>query len=415
MKNVVILLAVLGLMVECSRADEQARIQPILGPVLHGTINVVIANDNGMVVLTDSMITATRRDAHGSLVSAQLSTPGQKLFRIDDESVCSFAGFASADTTPLPDFLNSVSGIMARVPVQLSRFKLPFSQKLDVLEGLFTYYLTGVANLRHSDTGTFELLLAGFDLDGSPKVGRLILGTTSEHNSEFLRSVTLERHVFSIAPQTMGIFLNGKRELAGQILMNPERWKANAAIADFENATQKHEAMTIEQMQALAVALKEETAKQDNEVGGPNQIAVLRNHKVQSLEQPQFPAVVLPPYEFRIFSTFTFDESGAQDKRRRQAIGFDGFAVMVVNTFIHVNQPLDNAYFANNTFRDCALYYGGGRLLFMDSNTITDTDLFLSPTASRDSSVVQDLLKNFKWKSVQVGTLENSTPAIRWR
>ena len=59
--------------------------------VAHGTINIALGNKSGLVVLTDSMVTAM--DATGT---HQLSNPGQKLFKLDDRTVCSVAGFASA-------------------------------------------------------------------------------------------------------------------------------------------------------------------------------------------------------------------------------------------------------------------------------------------------------------------------------
>ena len=46
----------------------------------HGTINIVLANEKGIVVLTDSMITLG--DGH------QSPDPAQKLFKLDDRTVC---------------------------------------------------------------------------------------------------------------------------------------------------------------------------------------------------------------------------------------------------------------------------------------------------------------------------------------
>lgn len=50
----------------------------------HGTINILLANGNGMVLLTDS-----RTSNHGRLVSDN----SPKLFQLDDKTVCSIAGF----------------------------------------------------------------------------------------------------------------------------------------------------------------------------------------------------------------------------------------------------------------------------------------------------------------------------------
>ena len=78
--------------------------------VAHGTINIVLANENGLVVLTDSMITAGDR---------QLPEPGQKLFKLDDRTVCAIAGFVSAPA-PIRALYTSTSAIIQAQPAVLS-------------------------------------------------------------------------------------------------------------------------------------------------------------------------------------------------------------------------------------------------------------------------------------------------------
>jgi hypothetical protein len=119
------------------------------GPVLRGTINVVAAQGQDMVVLTDSMLTETRQDVHGARTYRQLAEPGQKLFQIDDHTVCTFAGFASTNTPTVPDFLNNVSAIMGRYKDRLRNAgPLTVAQKLGMLEVVFSHYLKGIANIR---------------------------------------------------------------------------------------------------------------------------------------------------------------------------------------------------------------------------------------------------------------------------
>jgi hypothetical protein len=212
-------------------------------PVLRGTINVVMANDNGIVVLTDSMITEEWRDADGNLHARQKSDPGQKLFRLDDQTVCAFAGFASAQTPPLPDFINSVSGIIGRYQGYRERKSLSFSDKLQLLEGIFSYYLAGVANLQNATATAdyyFELFLAGFDVNGMPEVGSVILGLAPEQLStgQLLRAETLERRIFPITSKDM-ILGHGKTTVAMQILNDPKKWAADPAIAAYEDATEQ--------------------------------------------------------------------------------------------------------------------------------------------------------------------------------
>jgi 20S proteasome alpha/beta subunit len=77
-------------------------------PVIRGTINVVFANANGIVALTDSRLSA--RTPSGQLRA--LSQPGQKLFQLDEATVCTFAGFAEAPVDSFPEVINNSAGIL---------------------------------------------------------------------------------------------------------------------------------------------------------------------------------------------------------------------------------------------------------------------------------------------------------------
>ena len=56
------------------------------GIVIRGTLNAALANTNGIVVVTDSIQTSG---------SHQLTDPGKKLFKVDQDTVCTIAGFGS--------------------------------------------------------------------------------------------------------------------------------------------------------------------------------------------------------------------------------------------------------------------------------------------------------------------------------
>jgi hypothetical protein len=379
------------------------------GPVLSGTINVVVASNRGIVVLTDSMITERSQDEHGVLHTRQRTDPGQKLFRLDDRTVCAFAGFASAATPPLPDFINSVSAIIGRYERSLRQQKpFSFQNKLELLEALFTYYLTGVANIRNATAGTdnyavysFELFLAGYDLDGAPKVGTLSIGMSPQQvgTVQLWHAYTQERNVFPVTTTDPIIFLHGKITRARLILSNPKPWTADPAVAMYDDAVTNHRSLTLDQMKALAISLKQHTAEIDPTVGGPSQVATLVSGQIQSFEQPAFPEVSPIDFKFHIISTLTVGNPGIPGKPIGRAVVFDGFGLFLGNRFIHANQDLDNGYFAKNEFRDCVLICRGGSIQFLESNQVTDTDLILGPGVSRSSPEVEQLLK-FRWRSV---------------
>jgi|ERR1700733_233567 len=57
----------------------------------HGTINIILANRNGLVALTDSRLSS----------NGQPVLRGQKLFKVDDHTVCAVAGFYMDSGVPL--------------------------------------------------------------------------------------------------------------------------------------------------------------------------------------------------------------------------------------------------------------------------------------------------------------------------
>jgi hypothetical protein len=154
-------------------------------------------------------------------------------------------------------------------------------------------------------------------------------------------------------------------------------------------------------MKALAVSLKQHTSEGDPEVGGPSQIAILKNGRIDSIEQPSFPPIDPTGFNFQIVATITVDNSATPGRPTSYGILTSGlFGVYFNDTFIHVRQRLDDAYYANNEFKDSVLFYGGGRTIFAKTNRVTDCDLEIGPNVSRDSPEVKELLKNFVWRSV---------------
>jgi 20S proteasome alpha/beta subunit len=380
-----------------------------VGPSFRGTINIVEANDQGMVVLTDSMLTETRQNATGVRTSRQIPTPGQKLFRIDDQTVCAFAGFASADTPPLPDFLNSVSAIIGRYQDRLRHTEGPLSvsDKLELLEGIFNNYITGIANIREGSNVqdySFELLLAGYDPDGTPEIGRLVLDTAPEHAfaGTLLRSVTKEHSVIPIGHRQI-ICVNGISDIALEMLNRTNAWEADPALAACEQSTKDQKLLSIEEMRALAISLKERTADRYKEVGGPNQIAVLTHgHVLQPLEQPPFPSVSLSRFKFMIVANVRIDGRGSPGVPASYGVVRNGpFGLYFRNEFVHVRQILDNSYYGRNLFKDCVLVYGGDRAQFEKSNEVIDSDLEIAAGVRRNSPEVRQLLGDFRWRTVK--------------
>jgi len=143
-----------------------------------GTVNIALANANGIVLLTDSV--QSHREADGW----HQMQPVQKLFRLDDKTVCSIAGFAS-ETGWIPQQLNTeVAGIIADVKDQLSERPVgELDAKLGAIGFLVGHYIDLIANRREivvgpstpSDAYAFEVIVAGYDVDGEAKLEKLVL------------------------------------------------------------------------------------------------------------------------------------------------------------------------------------------------------------------------------------------------
>ena len=261
-------------------------------PVLRGTINVVLANDEGMVVLTDSMLTAISVDEHGVKTEHQIAEPARKLFQIDNRTICTFAGFASAGMF-YPDFLNNSSAIFGRFQDRLKHFApMPVVDKLRLLNIIFSYYLQGVANIRSDgskENYLIELLIAGYDPDGTPEMGRLIIemdesagvaGSVLYPVTRELPGNTDSRH------PTSALCWHRRSRSANHRSPEASEWSGDSSIVDYAKAAKSGKSLTIEQMKAFAVSLKQHTADKYADVGGPTQIAVLANGSVQSFKVP---------------------------------------------------------------------------------------------------------------------------------
>jgi hypothetical protein len=157
-------------------------------PVFTGTVNIVLANANGIVAITDS--NQTWHSSSGEPFTSQ--QPGQKLFRIDDRTVCTIAGFGSTPLPNFPEFANSAAGVLDRYATKLrsNGGVHSFREKLTSLRALFEFQLAGIGNLQHLHAEDlrnydFELILAGYDTDGTAKIGKIVLGNDLLPNGMF--------------------------------------------------------------------------------------------------------------------------------------------------------------------------------------------------------------------------------------
>jgi hypothetical protein len=381
-------------------------------PVLTGTVNIVLANPNGIVVLTDS-------NQSGKLPSGEPFTspqPGQKLFRIDDETVCTIAGFGSTTLPNFPAFTSSAAGILDRYVATL-RSKggaHSFHEKLTSLYFLIQFQLDGIGNLQHLDQTQagdygFELILAGYDLDGTAKIGKIVLGGSTSPNGIFL--LVLQQ----LTERAVGRELVYEKAGIGgaaveNILDYPAQFADEPEIAMYATAkaSNRGSSLTTVEMEALAKSLSHHSAlinchnlsfrKIWCPVGGRDQIATLEKGSIKKIDQQSFEqrSVNLTPFEMMIGITV--------DGRPRPGVSnapaiiskvTKGNVALFLKMGLFGSIWLDNGYYFDDDFRDGTLYYYGGLLGFDSSNRVTNCRLVLGPRVDKESPAVQALIKAF--------------------
>jgi hypothetical protein len=393
-------------------------------PVFTGTVNIVLANSNGIVVITDS--NQTWLGTNGEPFTYTL--PGQKLFRIDDTTVCTIAGFGSAPLPDFPEFDSSAAGVLDRYAIEL-RTKggmHSFHEKLTSLRFLFDFQLTGIGNMRPPPKQIgeyrFELILAGYDTDGTARIGKIVLGTRLQNGMfspvvEQLTETTVGRE---LAHETAGI---GGPDVEN-ILSHPSVWGEKPEIARYAaSKTSDHgSSLTTADMESLAKSLARQSALDNRRtylverkplefglpfvfrtfwpIGGRNQIAVLEKGSIPKIEQPTFEERKVNMTPFAMFIKVSSKVTGPTDSPMI-GVGPGTIGLYLKSGFFGGLIHLDNAYYFEDDFSNATLYYDGGVLGFDPSNRVLDCILTLGPHVDKHSHAVEQLIAGFHWKTVQ--------------
>lgn len=363
--------------------------------VVHGTINVALGNENGLVVLTDSMLTGGD--------GRQLPKPGQKLFKLDDSTVCSFAGFASAPAgtgdAAVPDLYTDTSAIIHEYARQSARLAPQgIVERLRALAFLFDRHLSKIANVRDvlGAAGRYdlELIVAGYDLDDKPKIGRIVLRAKNESGSFIFK---VEEPSLTTVENKLVWKLNGMRTVAEQILGHPESRPNDAVLDQYAASLSDNggKSLTVENMVGLAKRLADYSSQAYPEVGGPNQIAILRKRHILSIEQPEFPEPSKSLLHFSLIVKSYFRNAGP--------IRGNGIPIVFVRcSWIEMQQELDGNYFIGSDFTNSRLLYDGGIVnLKTDTNQVTDSVLVIGPHVKPDDETVRHLAEAFSWSRIE--------------
>lgn len=364
-------------------------------PVIQGTINVVVANRNGFVVLTDS-----RQSVKVGSRYVPLLEPAQKLFKLDELTVCTIAGFGAAGLPTFPEFASDSAAVLQDFRRELSRKPVPsFGAKLWALSFVFERLLEVVANVPNVPAGEdqyhFELILAGYEPNGVAKIGYFALDLSvgvSPTGAPYFQVQPPDVREMTVGDELVWR-IGGQRTVADEILSAPWRYAQDQAIREYSAAyaLDRGRSLTLEQLRSLASSLARHTAMRSETVGGDDQIAILENQRVASVLQASFPE--RPPVAH--FPLFV----GVGLKGFGEAIHGSG-ALVIKGTFDQTAQLLDGNFFYGNYFVDTHIMYDGGSARFDSTNQVKDCVLVLGDHANNNQLLVRHLLDDFGWKRV---------------
>jgi hypothetical protein len=401
----------------------------------HGTVNILLANRNGLVLVTDSMLTNT--------VTGRQDPNGKKLFKVDDKTVCSMAGFYSwpgaLDMQAFAaNFPNIMSYYVQREQVANKTNELSFAAKFAFLEGSFAFQLASNLNAYLAFNPQFRitgnpgiqpitLTLAGYDVDGNLKVGAVTLTPTREIDGISLEpspvrpsrsgpacesvgqtenTVTTDDKILTsrIIGEDLSCEIAGLPTIAEERLTHPDQYKNLPALRAYSVALKHKRTLSISQMKALAKELEQETKEAEqrlglNRVGGDPNTAVLTNGHVS--EPPTAASVdaavgqALPSAMLNNITT----SCGSPDEVRTVL----DTSSSLVQTSLHLTncrQEIDGILFHDSSFIDSVLvYYGKAPLLFSHSNVVTGSTLMLGSSVPLNNLLVKDLVCSFPWKA----------------
>jgi len=331
-----------------------------------------------------------------------LDSPGQKLFELDDQTVCAIAGFVSAPAL-LPDLSTQTDSVI-REYIQASKSLPPQSltERLRNLASVFEGYLGLISNTRLGSGQTtpleayrLQIIVAGYDLDHKPRIGKIDL--TLQWFLDALKPSVQEATIANVS-DGLTRKLNGMPDVAIRLLEHPETQPQDPEVSAYQDSMHSNggSSLTIEQMVALAKRLAYYTALEHREVGGDNQIAVLTGPHSLKIEQAHFPDPPLPLVNFHV----ELDGVFAENVGEQSAVASHGIFIRCSFSGMTQIQKLDGNFFIDDQFRNTVLTYNGGKVGFDKSNQVSDSILIVGPLIRPDDATVRKLAQDFKWTKI---------------
>lgn len=357
-----------------------------------GTVNVLLANKNGLVAVTDSRLSS------GGVPAGV----GQKLFVLDDHTICTIAGWFSLLG---PSMDGKSRPLYTAIPNLVSNFAgKPFlagkslDKKVELLSGLIAYTLGALESLSQSAGSEIgneppELTVASFE-DGAVRIAQVEFVRTQKDGALIYQVqrkpiVTVGGHfvyvLAGIRPDSEAI-LSGRRTISNDPI-----------LAYYQESLQSGhlDSLSLEDMERVAKTTARYNArKYPRIIGEPLQIATIENGDARIVQQ-----TIAPPPQGDIVPGMILLIHGGGIAHARYTSAFDVRGAALIADQVTISdslQTLDRVFFMRSTFDHCTLRYNGSSNFMLDpSNTIRDSTLELEGGVNANSPVVQKLLQQF--------------------
>jgi 20S proteasome alpha/beta subunit len=391
---------------------------------LHGTINVLLGNHNGLVAVTDSRLS--------DLSGLPYPKPAPKLFKLDYQTICTVAGFYADQGPELPDGERpasmAASDLISRYVTLTRGHDLSLAKRVEMLINIFQFSLNLVTRMdlvasthqrledRLPRPQSLILTVAGYDNDRSIAVTQVYLTAHQvEAGYEYTPVPTQRQGICANSYRLTHNFecsLSGLTTVADSILRGTDRKsKKNPAVIKFLRAkrTGKLDALDTSDLLDLARYLKERSSEnpQQNVIGGPTQSAILENDGVAFSDEPVKPVDWLKATNFNTYENGSLgsDRSyvGGNLPNRGGLLASPTMGAMVVNGHgAGIIQPLDNVIFINTVFDRCVLTYDGSPMSMFDvSNVVVDSELIISPRVDLNAGLIKQIRADFPNLQIQ--------------
>ncbi len=371
----------------------------------HGTVNVLLANRNGLVLVTDSYLS----DKNYRHVD-----DGPKLFVLDDHTVCAIADFYS-DSGPLVNgFRPAYTTAPGILRVFLDRYgesqnrnaNSSVSFRLDDLTNLYLFTLSALANLDPNSDPTkppsgAELTIAGYEgrelhisqVDLKPKWSSNMWSFEPSNRQD--RTVSTE-----VAWRFAGV-----TDVADKVLRDPgnSQVRSDPILSYFTGGMLRNKGtdLSLNDLRQAAVQLKMSTSvAHSNVVGGKTQWVTMSDGHIvsQELFQPDPNLEKNGAMGVSIISGLTFMVPPGQERTQMLFPRQDRplSAIYIDVGFKRTIEQLDSRAYIRSVFDDCILEYDGTFPVFFDKNNqITNSVLRVDKSVRDDDELLIEMRANF--------------------